>query len=56
MQVDTQAAQWTAEHGGRTYYFCSRGCMLDFKDDPDKYLDPAYKPQGMDEMAGGSDS
>jgi len=30
--------------------------MLDFKDDPDKYLDPAYKPQGMDEMAGGSDS
>ena len=42
MQVDTETAQWTAEHDGQTYYFCSKGCMLDFKDDPAKYLDPDY--------------
>ena len=30
----TRKRQWTAEHDGTTYYFCSKGCMLDFKDDP----------------------
>jgi YHS domain-containing protein len=56
MQVDTDAAQWTAEHDGRMYYFCSKGCMLEFRDDPARYLDPAYRPQGMDEMSAGSES
>ena len=53
MQVDTGQAQWTAEHDGRTYYFCSKGCMLEFKDDPHKYLDPSYTPS---EMEMGSDT
>ena len=50
MQVDTDTAQWKIEHDGETYYFCSKGCMLDFTDDPAKYLDPAYVPgeMGMD--------
>jgi Cu+-exporting ATPase len=48
MQVDIRTAQWTAEHDGQTYYFCSRGCMLDFNDDPAKYLDPAYVRSEMD--------
>jgi P-type Cu+ transporter len=48
MQVDTDNAQFTAEHDSTTYYFCSRGCMLDFQDEPAKYLDPSYRPQGMD--------
>lgn len=48
MTVDTETAQFTAEHEGVTYYFCSRGCMLDFQDDPDKFLDESYKPQGME--------
>ena len=47
MQVDTDHAQWTCEHNGTTYYFCARGCMLEFRDDPEKYLDPSYKPEGM---------
>jgi YHS domain-containing protein len=47
MQVDTDTAQWTAEHDGKTYYFCSKGCMLDFKDEPAKFLDPGYSPAGM---------
>ena len=47
MQVDTQSAQWTAEHDGQTYYFCSKGCMLDFQEDPARYLDPGYVPNEM---------
>jgi Cu+-exporting ATPase len=33
------------EHEGTTYYFCGRGCLLDFRDDPGRYLDPSYQPQ-----------
>jgi Cu+-exporting ATPase len=33
-----------AEHDGVTYYFCGRGCLLDFRDDPDRFLDPDYMP------------
>ena len=48
MEVDTEQTEHRAEHDGRTYYFCSRGCMLDFLDEPGRYLDPGYEPQGMD--------
>jgi P-type Cu+ transporter len=48
MQVDTENAQFTAEHEGQTYYFCARGCMLDFQDEPAKFLSADYQPQGMD--------
>lgn len=34
----------TAEHDGTTYYFCGRGCKLDFEDEPGKYLDPSHQP------------
>lgn len=33
-----------AEHNGTEYWFCGRGCLLEFRDDPDKYLDPRYIP------------
>ena len=33
-----------AEHEGTTYYFCGRGCLLEFRDDPARYLDPHYTP------------
>jgi YHS domain-containing protein len=26
------------------YVFCSRGCLLEFRDDPAWFLDPAYTP------------
>jgi P-type Cu+ transporter len=26
------------------YFFCSRGCKLDFEEDPGKYLDPPHQP------------
>ena len=47
MQVDTAQAEakgLVAEHNGETYYFCGKGCMLDFKEDPEPYFAPDYKP------------
>jgi len=43
MEVDT-STELKFEYKGVTYYFCGRGCMLDFKEDPEKFLDPAYQP------------
>jgi YHS domain-containing protein len=47
MAVDTETSELSLEHDGTTYWFCSRGCLLDFRDDPAKYLDPAHQPEGM---------
>ena len=38
------AAGLRAEHDGETYYFCGRGCMLDFLEGPKRFLDPDYVP------------
>jgi P-type Cu+ transporter len=47
MTVDPKAARGTAEHAGKTYYFCSAGCETKFKADPTKYISPQQH-----EMAG----
>ncbi|MGH2406716.1 MAG: YHS domain-containing protein [Candidatus Limnocylindrales bacterium] len=44
MQVETEGATLTFEYQGTTYYFCSRGCLLEFKDDPERFLDPDRQP------------
>lgn len=38
MEVEMEGAPLTFEYKGTTYYFCSKGCLLDFKDDPEHYL------------------
>ena len=38
MEVDTATSLLSVEHEGKTYFFCSKGCLLDFRDDPDAYL------------------
>lgn len=38
MKVDPKSAKGSHEHAGRTYYFCSTGCVAKFKADPEKYL------------------
>lgn len=43
--VRAEANGLMAEHDGVTYLFCGRGCLLDFRDDPDHYLDPGYAPR-----------
>ena len=48
MQVDLDQARMsglTRTHEGREFGFCGRGCLLEFGDDPEKYLDPAFKPE-----------
>ena len=44
VEISTTPPALTFEHDGTTYYFCSRGCRLDFEEDPGKYLDPDYVP------------
>ncbi len=34
MDIAPESAAGTSEHLGLTYYFCSRGCKLDFDEDP----------------------
>ena len=47
MTVEIETAKFSHEHEGTTYFFCGKGCMLEFRDYPEKYLDPQYVPQGM---------
>ncbi len=44
MEVDTATSQLSIEHDGTIYWFCGRGCLLEFRDDPEKYLDPDHVP------------
>jgi Cu+-exporting ATPase len=41
MAVEPEEAKATAEHAGKTYYFCCTGCATKFQADPQKYLDGA---------------
>jgi Cu+-exporting ATPase len=47
MSVDPARAgemSLTAEHDGKDYFFCGKGCLLEFRDDPERFLDPSYQP------------
>ena len=44
MQVDDTTALLWHEHDGITYWFCGKGCLLEFKDDPEKYLVARLRP------------
>jgi len=33
--------------GSERFYFCGRGCLLDFQDEPDCFLDAGFQPSGM---------
>src|SRR5687767_7904346 len=45
MTVDPHTARHRHDHAGRTYYFCSAGCLARFAADPAKYLAPAQSKQ-----------
>jgi P-type Cu+ transporter len=34
----------TSDHDGSTYFFCGKGCKLDFDENPQKFFDPDYVP------------
>lgn len=47
MTVDPETAHSKGLHSsyqGRDFFFCGKGCKLEFDDDPEHYLDPAYVP------------
>jgi YHS domain-containing protein len=47
MTVDPDKARpagLVTEHDGKEYYFCGKGCLLEFRDDPEHYVDPSYVP------------
>ena len=44
MHVVVDGAQHTSQHAGETYYFCGKGCRLDFEEDPERYLSPDHRP------------
>jgi len=44
MTVDPARAAGNFDHGGTTYYFCSKGCLAKFAADPEKYLSGAKEP------------
>ncbi|MBW3613481.1 MAG: YHS domain-containing protein [Chloroflexi bacterium] len=47
MEVNPEVASaqgLSSEHDGQTYYFCGKGCKLDFDEDPGKFFSPDYVP------------
>ena len=42
--AEARANGLTFTHDSAEYAFCGKGCMLEFRDDPAKYLDPSYSP------------
>ena len=44
MQVDTETTDLKFEHDGTTYWFCGKGCLLEFRDDPETFLAEGYNP------------
>jgi len=44
MEVVIEGAQHVSEYAGTTYYFCGRGCRLDFEEHPERILAPGYLP------------
>lgn len=47
MHVDPAGARekgLVLDHEDREYVFCGKGCFLEFRDDPPRYLDPRYVP------------
>jgi YHS domain-containing protein len=45
VNIEIASAQGLAsEHAGQTYYFCGKGCKLDFDEDPARFFEPGYQP------------
>lgn len=40
MSFDAEDAAATAEHEGRTYYFCAEHCRRAFQEDPERFVRP----------------
>lgn len=48
MTVDPDAAKekgLATTYDGREYVFCGKGCLLEFRDDPERFLAVGYVPE-----------
>lgn len=52
MDVIPATARGSAEYKGKTYYFCSQGCVAKFSADPEKYLAPKPPASQMVQIDG----
>ena len=41
---DARARGLHSTYNGTEYFFCGKGCKLEFDDDAERYLDPSYVP------------
>jgi len=41
MDIEKDSAKGSAEHMGKTFYFCSPGCKEKFDSEPMKYMEKA---------------
>jgi len=41
---EARAKGLSTEHVDREYVFCGKGCFLDFREDPNRYLSGDYEP------------
>jgi YHS domain-containing protein len=41
---DARARGLVTTYQGVEYVFCGKGCLLEFRDDPERYLAAEYKP------------
>jgi Cu+-exporting ATPase len=39
MEIDKEKARGSANHMGRSFYFCSESCQKKFEKEPMKYMD-----------------
>lgn len=42
MDVDAETSQPSLEHEGKAYWFGDTGCLLEFRDNPERFLDASY--------------
>lgn len=47
MTVDVKKAAGVSNYKGKTYYFCSRGCKIQFDKEPEKFLNAKPGTFGM---------
>lgn len=47
MDVDPHDSAGSVKHNGKTYHFCSDGCLTEFKSNPAAFLDEALKSKKL---------
>jgi Cu+-exporting ATPase len=52
MKVKTKEAKHTTEYEGKTYAFCSEGCMKKFKENPEEYMKKIHEDMATCPVSG----